>query len=96
MERNPRLTESFLMFPRASGSSCAMSILCKSLANNRMLCVEGRGLTWHVPQGRNLHPAAQCAPGSLDVLHLWRGMARQAGGELIRKRQCRRCLSLGR
>lgn len=58
-----RLTESFLMFPKASGSSCAMSILCKSLANNRMLCVEGRGLKWHVPRGRNLHLAASCAKG---------------------------------
>ena len=43
-----------LNVPRASGSSWAISILCKSLANNRMLCGEGRGLKWLVPQSRNL------------------------------------------
>ena len=76
------------MFPRASGSSCAISILCKSLANNRMLCGEGRGLKWQVPQSRKPLPAAQGALGGpLDVLHLWVVVARQAGGVLVPRRQ---------
>lgn len=58
MRRVTRLTESFLMFPKASGSSCAMSILCKSLASNRMLCVESR--VGSVAVSLEAGPCTQC------------------------------------
>lgn len=75
-----RLTESFLMFPKASGSSCAMSILCKSLASNRMLCVESR--VGSVATSLGAGPCTRallCPRGPLDILHFGQG-EREGGG----------------
>lgn len=68
------------MFPKASGSSCAMSILCKSLASNRMLCVESR--VGSVATSLGAGPCTRallCPRGPPDILHFGQG-EREGGG----------------